>query len=51
MESISADYRTIGYFFVAHDQLHMVAAAALVSDWNSGGKETVEAMLESVVVE
>ena len=42
------DYHIVQYFFVARSQLYFVGAGTNVPDWDSGGKEVVTEILDSV---
>jgi hypothetical protein len=43
-------YHSIYYFFIPGQQLYIVGAGALVSEWDSSGKADVESLLDSVFI-
>jgi hypothetical protein len=44
------DYRFIGHFFIAHARFYFIFAGARVEDWETGGQDMVQAILDSAVI-
>lgn len=47
---LNDDYREVVYFFTVRTQLHFIAAGSKSTEWDDGGKEAVEQILESVSI-
>lgn len=48
LPDLPGDYRFIGHFFIAHGRFYFIFAASRIEDWDKGGKEKVQAILDSV---